>query len=86
MKRKKKKGRERERIVHVYEGSVEGTRCQTVVFTLATISRNTLSRNDKSVIFRIYIKDTNVKRLGVIVARNHVGWPLLRKVLTARNF
>lgn len=62
-----------------------GTRDARLLFLLATISHNTLSRNDKSVIFRIYIKDTNVKRLGV-VARNHVGWPLLRKVLIARNF
>lgn len=75
-----------ERKVHIYGEMLRHKGCQTVVFTLATISHNTLSRNDKSVIFRIYIKDTNVKRLGVIVARNHVGWPLLRKVLTARNF
>lgn len=63
-------------------------RCQTVVFILATISRNTLSRNDKSVIFRIYIKDTkNVKKTRELLLHViHVGWPSFRKVLIARKF
>lgn len=35
--------------------------CQAVIFNiLATISRNALCRSDKSIIFTIYIKDTNV--------------------------
>lgn len=38
-----------------------GDICQAVIFNiLATISRSALCRNDKSIIFTTYIKDTSV--------------------------
>lgn len=71
------KEREREREKYIWRNVEDGTGDARLLFlfSLRYLVIHSHSRNDKSVIFRIYIKDTNVKRLGVIVARNHVGWP-----------